>query len=78
MLRDLTAAALTLSLCQAYGVKDYQLAGAPTGAPLSPPIDANGPSLFTALAEQLGLKLEPEKGPVEIMVIDHVERPSEN
>ncbi len=52
--------------------------GAPTGTPLSPPIDANGPSLFTALAEQLGLKLEPEKGPVEVMVIDHVERPSDN
>jgi uncharacterized protein (TIGR03435 family) len=52
--------------------------GAPTGTPLSPPIDANGPSLFTALAEQLGLKLEPQKGPLEVMVIDHVERPSEN
>jgi uncharacterized protein (TIGR03435 family) len=37
-----------------------------------------GPTLFTALEEQLGLKLVPAKSPVDILVIDHVERPSEN
>lgn len=42
------------------------------------PDDSNGPSLFTALEEQLGLKLKSGKGPVEILVIDHVERPSQN
>jgi uncharacterized protein (TIGR03435 family) len=46
-----------------------------TGAPA---IDQGGPSLFTALPEQLGLKLVPIKAPVEVLVIEHVERPSAN
>lgn len=39
---------------------------------------SGGPSLFTAIQEQLGLKLESTKGPVPILVIDHAERPSAN
>jgi uncharacterized protein (TIGR03435 family) len=37
-----------------------------------------GLSIFTAVKEQLGLRLEPAKAPVEMLVIDHVEKPSEN
>jgi bla regulator protein BlaR1 len=42
------------------------------------PADATGPSVFTAVQEQLGLKLESMKGPVEILVIDRAEKPSGN
>jgi uncharacterized protein (TIGR03435 family) len=52
--------------------------GLPPRAEPSQPGDSNAPSLFTALEEQLGLKLKSTKGPVDILVIGHVERPSEN
>lgn len=54
------------------------LGGLPPGADAPPPPDPNGPSVFTALQEQLGLRLESQKGPVEMLVIDRVEKPSEN
>jgi uncharacterized protein (TIGR03435 family) len=41
-----------------------------------PLIDSDGPSIFTAVQEQLGLKLESTKGPVDVLVIDHVEQPT--
>jgi len=51
--------------------------GGPGGAPPQPG-DSSAPSIFTAVQEQLGLKLESGKGPVEVIVIDHAEKPSEN
>jgi uncharacterized protein (TIGR03435 family) len=69
---------------------DFQLTYAPEnrnllGLPGGPPpgaeatfVDPNAPTLFTALQEQLGLKLDSEKGPVEVLVIDRVEPPTED
>jgi uncharacterized protein (TIGR03435 family) len=49
----------------------------PDGVAVSP--EASGPTLIGAVQQQLGLKLESKKGPVEILVIDHYEKvPTEN
>jgi uncharacterized protein (TIGR03435 family) len=65
------------------GKYDFQLDWTPDAGPCPAAegpdgATANLPSIFTAVQQQLGLKLESSKGPVEILVIDHVERPSEN
>lgn len=64
------------------GTYDFTLEWAPDRGPDSPDStvapDPDGPSIFKAVEEQLGLKLESRRGPVEIFVIEHAERPSEN
>lgn len=66
------------------GLWDYELTWTPEQVPATPPgapainIDPNGPSIFAALQEQLGLKLGATHGPVDVIVIDHVERPTED
>jgi uncharacterized protein (TIGR03435 family) len=55
---------------------EYQIAM--VGGGLPPPGVNPPPELFTAIEQQLGLKLEPAKAPAKVLVIDHVERPSAN
>ncbi len=65
------------------GNYDFKLQFAPFPMGVSPddaavPTGGAYPYIFAALEEQLGLKLMPTRGPVETIVIDHIERPSEN
>lgn len=55
---------------------DFKLEWTPDDGDKS--IAASGPSIYAALQEQLGLKLQSRKVPVEVLVIDHAEKPSEN
>jgi bla regulator protein blaR1 len=52
--------------------------GGPPGGPQPPPTESTGPTLLTALQEQLGLKLESHKGPGDIVNVDSAQFPSEN
>ena len=56
----------------------FRAAEAVMGAKAQGSPDPNGPPLATALEQQLGLKLEPNTEPVQVLVVDHVEMPSAN
>jgi uncharacterized protein (TIGR03435 family) len=69
------------------GVFDFHLKFAPEGTKLGGPVmavtpgsplDVTAASIFTAVQEQLGLKLSPEMSPIEAIIVDQAERPSEN
>ena len=55
---------------------DFELAWSGSGLKAAPGAPSELPSVFTALQEQLGLKLEPSRGPIDVLVIDSVERPT--
>jgi bla regulator protein blaR1 len=60
------------------GAYDFTLSYSPE-QPATPDAPAEtDPPMFTAIQQQLGLKLVPSKGPVEVIVIDHIEQPSAN
>jgi uncharacterized protein (TIGR03435 family) len=67
---------LSFTSDEALGFPGFGGPGDPGGSRL--PADPNLPNIFAALEEQLGLKLVPAKGPVEVLVIDHAERPTQN
>lgn len=58
------------------GAYDVDLRFAPSNVQTAPGADSELPTLFTALQEQLGLKLESATGPVEYLVVDRIERPT--
>jgi uncharacterized protein (TIGR03435 family) len=60
------------------GYYDYTLTWMPQPGigPPGPPVDPDAPSVFTAVQEQLGLKLESARGPVEVVVIDRLQKPT--
>jgi uncharacterized protein (TIGR03435 family) len=70
-------------LTGAYNIKMHWKPPSKPGAPgtadgFFPATDDSGPSIFTVVQEQLGLKLVPARGPVEGVIIDHMEKPTAN
>ena len=69
---------VTLEWAYEPGQGGLEALGLPADLEAPPAPDPNKPSILIAVQEQLGLRLDSEKGPVEIIVIDHVEKPSGN
>ncbi len=92
MFADLLGMVLDRPVIDKTGITDYfkiQLKFSPDDSPTTRSSAADpgapaavsapdAPGIFLAIQEQLGLKLVPAKGPVDVLVIDHIERPSEN
>jgi uncharacterized protein (TIGR03435 family) len=78
MVVDRTGLAGPWDLTLTYTPEPSQIAPGALAAGDQPAIDPNGPSIFTAVQEQLGLKLEATRAPVEVLVIDRADFPGEN
>jgi uncharacterized protein (TIGR03435 family) len=79
MLANALAVTLTRPVLDHTGLEGryaFQLQWAEEGAPGEP--EDSGVSLFTAIQEQLGLRLEPGKGPIQFVSLDRAERPTAN
>jgi uncharacterized protein (TIGR03435 family) len=74
VVRDNTGLPGRYTMEMTWAPESMPTANGPSSAPSA--IDPNGTSIFTALQEQLGLKLESARGPVDVMVIDGIERPT--
>jgi uncharacterized protein (TIGR03435 family) len=57
---------------------DFQAPSSDAPPPGDRPSASDAPSIFAALQEQLGLKLDSTRGPVDVLVIDHAEKPSDD
>lgn len=66
---------IVLDRTELQGAYDYTLRWTPDNSSIA---ESSGPSLATALKEQLGIELTYEKMPMEVVVVDHLERPSSN
>lgn len=75
---DKTGLTAKYDISMEWAPDDAQLAAMGPDAPRPAPSDTPGPSIYTALQEQLGLKLESQKGPVEVFTVVKAEKPSEN
>jgi uncharacterized protein (TIGR03435 family) len=73
---SISAGRLVLDRTGLTGNYEFTLEWTPDSA--APPDDSPSISIFTAVQEQLGLKLEPAKAPVEMLIIEHAEMPTEN
>ena len=75
---DKTGLTGRFDLSMEWSPDETQALQGPPDAPKPAPADNTGPSIFSAIQEQLGLKLASEKGPVDVLIVDHAEEPSPN